>query len=45
MMAPHYRFEYRPYKDFEILTPAKYQLDNASMAVEATKILRGPISP
>jgi dihydrofolate synthase/folylpolyglutamate synthase len=36
---PHYRFEYSPYRDLEILTPAKYQLTNASMAVEAIKIL------
>jgi folylpolyglutamate synthase/dihydropteroate synthase len=44
--APHYRFEYQPYKNLEILTPAKYQLSNASMAVEATKILepRFPVS-
>jgi dihydrofolate synthase/folylpolyglutamate synthase len=44
--APHYRFEYQPYKNLEILTPAKYQLSNASMAVEATKILQAhfPVS-
>jgi dihydrofolate synthase/folylpolyglutamate synthase len=37
--SPYYRFEYKPYQNLEILTPAKYQLSNASMAVEATKIL------
>jgi len=37
---PYYRFEYQPYKNLEILSPAKYQLANASMAVEAVKILR-----
>jgi len=40
---PHYRFEYQPYKDLEILTPAKYQLGNASMAVEAVKILEAKL--
>jgi dihydrofolate synthase/folylpolyglutamate synthase len=43
---PHYRFEYQPYKALEVLTPAKYQLTNASMALEAVKILqsRFPVS-
>ena len=38
--APYYRFEYKPYQNLEILTPARYQLSNASMAVEATKLLQ-----
>jgi dihydrofolate synthase / folylpolyglutamate synthase len=44
--APYFRFEYQPYRDLEILTPARYQLSNASMALEATKILqsRFPVS-
>jgi dihydrofolate synthase/folylpolyglutamate synthase len=44
--APYYRFEYKPYQNLEILTPARYQLGNASMAVEAAKLLqsRFPVS-
>ncbi|MBE6135090.1 MAG: hypothetical protein E7179_03660 [Erysipelotrichaceae bacterium] len=32
-------FDYRPYKRIEIHSPAPYQLKNASLAIEATKIL------
>jgi len=32
-------FDYRPYSDLKINTIAEYQLSNASLAVEATKIL------
>jgi dihydrofolate synthase/folylpolyglutamate synthase len=38
-VAPYFRFDYRPYKDVSILTSASYQLLNASLAIEATKIL------
>ena len=43
---PYYRFDYQPYKNLEILTAAKYQLSNAAVAVEATKILQAhfPVS-
>lgn len=34
-----FHFDYRPYLDLSIQSPASYQLKNASMAVEATKIL------
>jgi dihydrofolate synthase/folylpolyglutamate synthase len=37
--SPYFRFDYRPYRDLAILTPASYQLMNASLAIEATKIL------
>ncbi len=37
--APYFRFSYRPYNDLAILTAASYQLLNASLALEATKIL------
>ncbi len=42
----HYQFDYRPFKRLEIATDVTYQLKNASMAVEATKILasRFPVS-
>ncbi len=36
-------FDYRPYKDLELSTNAKYQIKNASLAVEATKILKDKI--
>lgn len=34
-----FRFDYRPYQNLLIATPANYQLKNASLALEATKIL------
>lgn len=37
--APYFHFSYRPYTDLTILTSASYQLKNASIAIEATKIL------
>lgn len=37
--APYFHFSYRPYTDLTILTSASYQLKNASLAIEATKIL------
>ncbi len=37
--APYFHFTYRPYGDLTILTAASYQLMNASLALEATKIL------
>lgn len=37
--SPYFRFDYRPYRDLAILTPASYQLSNACIAIEATKIL------
>lgn len=37
--SPYFRFDYRPYRDLAILTPASYQLSNACLAIEATKIL------
>lgn len=39
--APYYHFDYRPYADLRISTPAKYQLSNAAVALEAVKILQG----
>lgn len=36
----HYVFDYRPYKRLELSSLAAYQLKNASLAVEATKILQ-----
>jgi dihydrofolate synthase/folylpolyglutamate synthase len=38
-VSPYFHFDYRPFNDLEILTAASYQLYNASLAVEATKIL------
>lgn len=38
-VSPYFHFDYRPYNDLEILTAASYQLKNASLAIEATKIL------
>lgn len=38
--SPYYRFDYRPYKSLQVLTPAKFQLSNASLAIEATAILQ-----
>lgn len=38
--APYYRFDYRPYKGLQVLTPALFQLSNASLAVEATNLLQ-----
>jgi dihydrofolate synthase/folylpolyglutamate synthase len=45
-VAPYFHFDYRPYADLEILSAANYQLYNASLAIEATKILseRFPLS-
>jgi len=40
-LAPYYRFDYRPYKQLQILTPAVYQLSNSSLAVEAVNLLQG----
>ena len=37
-------FDYRPYKGLELSTSAVYQLKNASLAVEATKILKDVFS-
>lgn len=37
--APYFHFDYRPYQDLTLLTPANYQLFNASLAIETTKIL------
>lgn len=34
-------FDYRPYKGLEISTSATYQLKNASIAIEAVKMLQG----
>jgi dihydrofolate synthase/folylpolyglutamate synthase len=39
-VSPYFHFDYRPYSDLEILTAASYQLYNASLAIEATKILK-----
>jgi|GEM_PF-530407 dihydrofolate synthase/folylpolyglutamate synthase len=39
--APYYHFDYRPYGDLRISTPAKYQLSNAAVALEGVKILQG----
>jgi len=36
-----FRFDYRPYQNLLIKTVANYQLKNASIALEATKILQG----
>ena len=35
----NYAFDYRPYKRLLIPTPTKYQLKNASLAIEAIKLL------
>ncbi len=37
--APYFHFDYRPYHDLTLLTPASYQLSNATIAIETTKIL------
>ncbi len=37
--SPYFHFTYRPYNDLTLLTAASYQLMNASLALEATKIL------
>ncbi|MDD5884916.1 MAG: hypothetical protein PUC66_02605 [Erysipelotrichaceae bacterium] len=37
---PYFRFDYVPYSKLEILSPARYLLDDAALAIEATKILR-----
>ena len=37
--APYLYFDYRPYQKLQLLTPAQYQLKNASVVVEATKVL------
>lgn len=37
--SPFFHFDYRPYKDLTLLTAASYQLINASIAIEATKLL------
>ena len=34
-----YHFDYRPFKDLSVSTFSRYQLKNASIAIEATKIL------
>ncbi len=43
-VAPHFRFDYRPYKNLAILSPASYLLPFAALAVEATNHL-SPIFP
>lgn len=40
----YYSFDYKPYKNLIINTPADYQLLNASLAVEAIKILMNLIN-
>ena len=44
--APYFRFDYAPYTKLEILSPARYLLDFAALAIEATKLLklRFPVS-
>lgn len=37
---PFFHFDYRPYADLEIMTPASYMLPNAALAIEAIKLLR-----
>lgn len=37
--SPYFHFDYHPYSDLTLLTPASYQLNNAAIAIEATKIL------
>jgi len=39
-LEPYFHFDYRPYLDLEILTPASYMLPNACLALEATKLLK-----
>ena len=38
-VSPYYHFTYSPYTNLGILSSAKYQLKNAVLAIEATKIL------
>jgi len=38
--APYYRFDYNPYHDLAIASPAAYEILDATIAVEAVKILR-----
>ncbi len=38
--APYYHFDYEPYKDLMIVSPAYYEVMDASIALEAIKILR-----
>ncbi len=38
--APYFHFDYRPYHDLAAATPARYELANAALAVEATSLLR-----
>lgn len=38
--APYFHFDYRPYSDLRLSTPARYQLLNAAMAIEAVKVLQ-----
>jgi dihydrofolate synthase/folylpolyglutamate synthase len=42
-VSPYFRFDYRPYSDLALLTAASYQLYNASLAIEATKIVQSII--
>jgi dihydrofolate synthase/folylpolyglutamate synthase len=41
LVGDRFHFDYRPYHDLVIASFANYQLRNASLAVEATKILAG----
>lgn len=40
LVGGQFHFDYRPYQDLVIQTEANYQLKNAAVAVEATKILQ-----
>ena len=39
-LSPYYRFSYPPFKDLAILSPAYYEVLDACLSLEATRILR-----
>ncbi len=39
-LSPYYHFDYPPYSDLMVKTPARYEIDDAAIAIEAIKLLR-----
>lgn len=39
-LAPYYHFDYPPYSDLMVKTPARYEVDDVAIAIEAIKLLR-----
>ncbi len=39
-LPPYYHFDYPPYRDLMIKTPARYEVGDAAIALEAVKLLR-----